>query len=156
MIRSTHPFIASIVSHLLHIFNCKYSVLPFFYLFPCVNQAVRYSPSILQTAVCVCVCERSTAVDECWVVPIDQRSGGWQSPASLHASLGSIQLGFALCRSGHCWILIPPSNIRSIDFFPEGCFCLHIYWICFKQRGSSICPRVPFLFFFFIGRKKQH
>lgn len=87
---------------------------------------------------------RQTAVDECWVVSIDQSSGGWQGLASLHASLGSIRLRFSLCRSGHCWILIPPSNIRPIDFFPEGCFCLHNNWIDFKQRGSSVCPRVHF------------
>lgn len=98
------------------------------------------------------LCVRWTVVDECWVVGIDQSSGGWQSLAFLHRSFCSIQLKLVLCRSGHCWVLIPPSNIRDIDFFTGGCFCLHKYWIDFKQRGSSICPRVNVSSFFFLER----
>lgn len=104
----------------------------------CINQDVSFSLIFIQTTV---ACVRQT-VDECWVVTIDQRSGGCRSLASSQASFGSIQLKFALCRSGHCWILISSSNFRRIDFFTEGCFCLHKYWIDFKQRRSSICPRV--------------
>lgn len=52
------------------------------------------------------------------------------------------KLRFAHCRSGRCWNLQPSFNISSIDFFPEGCFCLHNYWIEFKQGCSSIRPRV--------------
>lgn len=104
----------------------------------CINQDVSFSLIFIQTTV---ACVRQT-VDECWVVTIDQRSGGCRSPASSQASFGSIQLKFALCRSGRCWILISSSNFRRIDFFTEGCFCLHKYWIDFKQRRSSICPWV--------------
>lgn len=140
MIKPIHPFIASIVLHLITVNIPSYP-------FSLSQSSCAFSPSILQTTV-ACVWDRQQWMNVEFFLLIT--SGGWQSLASLHASLGSIQLRFALCRSGHCWILIPPSNIRPIDFFPEGCFCLHNYWIDFKQRGSSICPRVIVNFFLFL------
>lgn len=122
---------------LLWTVNTVSCIIPFL----SVNQDMPFILSILQTT---SLGVKPTAVDECWVVSIDQSSGGRQRLASLCSPLGSIQLRFAVCRSSYCWILIPPSNIRPIDFFPEGCFCLHNYWIDFKQRGSSVRPRVHF------------
>lgn len=101
-----------------------------------------FIPSIVQTTV-AWVLDRQQWMNVELFLSIRALEAGRGWPP-CNASLGLIRLRIALCISGHCWILIPPSNIRPIDFFPEGCFCLHNYWIDFKQRGSSVCPRVHF------------
>lgn len=52
-----------------------------------------------------------------------------------------MQLKFVLCTCGHQF-LIPPSNIRDIDFLTERFCCLWNYSVEFKQSQSPTCPGV--------------
>lgn len=136
----TYPFIRSLQA--CHPSHWTVNILA--PLFACVYQNVPYSPNILQTTVA-----RVRDGQQWMNVELFYRSEPWRlaEPGLLTrlswfntAQVCSVQIW-------SCWILIPPSDIRPIDFFPEGCFCLHNYSIDFKQRGSSICPRVLFFFF---------